>query len=113
MADAAALWSRCSEVAEQNPHAWSRQRFSPDDVVTPSDRNRLIAWPYTLRQVANPMVNMGAAVLLTHAAHARALGIPEDRMVPVLVARARTKRATSWPAPITAAAPRRTPCCPR
>jgi len=84
MADAAALWSRCSEVAEQNPHAWSRQRFSPDDVVTPSDRNRLIAWPYTLRQVANPMVNMGAAVLLTHAAHARALGIPEDRMVPVL-----------------------------
>jgi len=84
MADAAALWSRCSEVAERNPHAWSRQRFSADEVATPTDRNRLIAWPYTLRQVANPMVNMGAAVLLTHAAHARSLGIAEDRMVPVL-----------------------------
>ena len=36
-----------------------------DEITTPSPANRLIAWPYTKLMVANPTVNMGAAVLLT------------------------------------------------
>ncbi len=79
--ESAALWSRYADVAADNPNAWLRQRFSADEIGTPSERNRLIAWPYTLRMVANPLVNMGAAVLLTSQEHARALGIADDRMV--------------------------------
>lgn len=82
-AESAQLWSRLSEVAQHNPHAWLRQRFSPDEVGTPNERNRLIAWPYTLRMVANPLVNMGAAVLLTSLGHARKLRIPAQRLIHV------------------------------
>ncbi|MGJ7541703.1 acetyl-CoA acetyltransferase [Variovorax sp. LT1R16] len=79
--ESAALWSRYSEVAAANPHAWLRQAFSADEVAEPSAANRLIAWPYTKRMVANPVVNMGAGVLLTSVGHARALGIAPEKWV--------------------------------
>lgn len=79
--ESAALWSRYSQVAAANPHAWQSQAFSAEEVAEPSAANRLIAWPYTKYMVANPMVNMGAAVLLTSVGQARALGIPEQRWV--------------------------------
>lgn len=79
-----AMWARFSEVAAAHPSSWGRQAFTSAEVTEPGPRNRLVAWPYTVRQVANPMVNMGAAVLLTHAGHADALGIPPSRRVEVL-----------------------------
>lgn len=79
--ESAALWSRYSEVAAANPHAWLRQAFSAEEVAEPSAANRLIAWPYTKHMVANPVVNMGAGVLLTSVGHARALGIAPDKWV--------------------------------
>jgi acetyl-CoA C-acetyltransferase len=83
MAESGALWSTYSGVASQNPNAWLKRRFAPDEITTPSPDNRLIAWPYTKLMVANPTVNMGAAVLLTSLAKARAAGISEDRLVHV------------------------------
>jgi acetyl-CoA C-acetyltransferase len=83
MAESGELWSRYSEVASQNPNAWLKRRFAPEEITTPTPDNRLIAWPYTKLQVANPTVNMGAAVLLTSLAKARAAGIAEDRLVHV------------------------------
>jgi acetyl-CoA C-acetyltransferase len=83
MAESGALWSTYSSVASQNPNAWLKRRFAPDEITTPSPDNRLIAWPYTKLMVANPTVNMGAAVLLTSLAKARAAGISEDRLVHV------------------------------
>ena len=83
IAESGELWSRYSEVAAQNPSAWLKRRFAPEEITTPTPDNRLIAWPYTKLQVANPMVNMGAAVLLTSLAKARAAGIAEDRLVHV------------------------------
>lgn len=41
----------------------------------------MIAWPYTKQMVANPLVNMGASVLMTSLGNALAAGIPEDRLV--------------------------------
>jgi len=79
--ESAELWSRYSEVAAANPHAWLQHSFTADEVAETSVANRLIAWPYTKHMVANPLVNMGAAVLLTSVGHARALGIPEARWV--------------------------------
>src|SRR6202048_2109635 len=83
MAESAALWSTYSSVASQTPNAWLRRRFAPDEITTPSPDNRLIAWPYTKLMVANPTVNMGAAVLMTSLAKARAAGIAEDRLIHV------------------------------
>ena len=81
MAESGDLWSTYSSVASQNPHAWLKRRFSPEEITTPTPDNRLIAWPYNKLMVANPNVNMGAAVLLTSLAKAKAAGIAEDRII--------------------------------
>jgi acetyl-CoA C-acetyltransferase len=81
MAESGELWSRYSDAAARNPNAWLKRHVTPDEITTPTKDNRLIAWPYTKLMVANPTVNMGAAVLLTSLAKARAAGISEDRLV--------------------------------
>ena len=83
LAEAARIWSRFSAVAAANPHAWKAQALSPDEVVTPTEDNRLIAWPYPKRMVANPLVNMGAAIWLTSAGMARRLGIAPEHCIHV------------------------------
>jgi acetyl-CoA C-acetyltransferase len=80
MAESGTLWSRYSEAAAQNPNAWLKRRFTPEEITTPTADNRPIAWPYTKLMVANPMVNMGGALLLTSLAKARGAGIAEDRL---------------------------------
>ena len=81
LAESGALWSTYSRVASENPNAWLKKRFSSEEIMAPSPDNRLIAWPYTKLMVANPTVNMGAALLLTSLAKARAAGIADDRLV--------------------------------
>jgi len=81
LAESGELWSRYSAVAAYNPNAWLKRHFAPDEITTPSAENRPIAWPYTKLMVANPMVNMGAALILTSVARARAAGIAEHRMI--------------------------------
>jgi acetyl-CoA C-acetyltransferase len=81
LAESGLIWSRFSEVAASNPYAWSREPFTAEQITAPSDRNRLIAWPYTLRMVANSQVNQGAAIIVTSLAHALELGIPRERLI--------------------------------
>jgi acetyl-CoA C-acetyltransferase len=81
LAESGELWSRYSDAAAKNPNAWLKRHFAPDEITTPTPDNRPIAWPYTKLMVANPMVNMGGAVLLTSLARARAAGIAEERLV--------------------------------
>ncbi|WP_448035441.1 acetyl-CoA acetyltransferase [Bradyrhizobium liaoningense] len=81
MAESGVLWSRYSEAAAQNPNAWLKRRYAPEEITTPTADNRLIAWPYNKLMVANPSVNMGGALLLTNLAKARAAGIAEDKLV--------------------------------
>ena len=81
LAESGALWSTYARVASDNPNSWLKKRFAPDEITTPSPDNRLIAWPYTKLMVANPTVNMGAALLLTSLAKARGAGISEDRLI--------------------------------
>jgi acetyl-CoA C-acetyltransferase len=80
-AESGELWSRYSQVASENPSAWLKRRFAPDEITTATPDNRLIAWPYTKLMVANPTVNMGGAVLMTSLAKARAAGVSEDRLI--------------------------------
>ncbi len=79
-AESAALWAAFSGVAARNPAAWLKREYSAAEIGMASAANRPIAYPYTKLQVANPMVNQGAALLLASLARARAAGVPEERM---------------------------------
>ncbi|TSH89568.1 acetyl-CoA acetyltransferase [Verticiella sediminum] len=75
------LWSRYAEAAAHNPYAWLGTRRTPEEILTPSPGNRRIAWPYNKLMVANPMVNLGAALIVTSLAAALRAGVPQERMV--------------------------------
>ncbi len=81
MAESGELWSRYSRVAAGNPNAWMQRAVEAQTIVTPSPDNRLIAWPYTKLQVANPSVNMGSGILMTSLARARAAGILDSQLI--------------------------------
>lgn len=76
-----ALWSRFSEVAAGNPHAWSRRAYTPEEITTASPENRWISWPYTKLMNSNNMVEQGAALLLCSAGTAERLGVPRENWV--------------------------------
>ncbi|GAA3802809.1 acetyl-CoA acetyltransferase [Qipengyuania pelagi] len=80
-AESGALWAGMSAVAADNAHAWLDDVVSAEEVVTPSSRNRPIAFPYTKFQVANASVNQGAGFLVTSLAEARRRGIAEQRLI--------------------------------
>lgn len=77
----ARLWHLYSQSAAENPSAWSNRVFSSEEIARVTDDNPLIAWPYTRLMVANPTVNLGAAVLVTNEETAFALGIAPERLV--------------------------------
>jgi acetyl-CoA C-acetyltransferase len=81
--DSSELWSRFSHVAAANPYAWLQRAYTPQEILTATPANRMIAWPYTKHMTANPLVNQGAAVVLTSLAAARELGVREERVVHV------------------------------
>jgi acetyl-CoA C-acetyltransferase len=39
------LWSRFSEIASRNPHAWLREPHSAEEIRTPSADNRPVSFP--------------------------------------------------------------------
>lgn len=80
-AETAAIWSRLSEVAAANEHAWLRKAVSAEEIATPSANNRPIAFPYTKLMVANQSVNQGAAFIVASLAKARAMSVAEERLV--------------------------------
>lgn len=75
------LWSTFAQVAAENPHAWSRVPFRPDEIVRPGPDNRMVVVPYTKRMCANEQVDMASALVVTSYEAARAHGVDEDRMV--------------------------------
>ncbi|HYD74297.1 MAG TPA: acetyl-CoA acetyltransferase, partial [Candidatus Binatia bacterium] len=79
--ESAEIWSRFSQVAAANEHAWLRKPVTPEEILTPSPQNRPIAFPYTKLMVANASVNQGAGFIVTSLAKARAMGVAEERLV--------------------------------
>ena len=77
----AGLWARFSEVPASNPAAWLRERFSAEEICTPSERNRMVGFPYTKLMNANDAVDQGAALILCSAEAARRLGLAQDRWI--------------------------------
>ncbi len=75
------LWSRFSAVAAANPDAWSRDRFTAEQIRTVSAQNRMVCFPYPKLMCANIDVDQAAALLLCSYEAAHAAGVPDDRMV--------------------------------
>lgn len=77
----AELWARFSEVAAGNPHAWSREQRSAEEIGQAGPDNRMISWPYPKLMNSNNMVNQAAVVILCSAEKATYLQIPRDQWV--------------------------------
>lgn len=75
------LFAPFSRTASENPYSSTATVYSLEELITPTDRNRMIADPYPRLLVARDQVNQGAAVLITSVAIARELGIPEAQWV--------------------------------
>lgn len=69
------LMAPFSQIAETNPYAMFKERFTPAELARLSPRNRQLTTPYLKHFVAKDGVNQGAAVLLTTVGKAKALGI--------------------------------------
>ncbi|MBA58645.1 MAG: acetyl-CoA acetyltransferase [Gammaproteobacteria bacterium] len=75
------LFSRFTEVAEKNEHAWYPIKKTPEEIAYPSKDNRLVAWPYTKYMSAMNQINQGAAIILMSKDRARRFGIGEEKFV--------------------------------
>lgn len=72
-----ALLAPFTAIAAANPYAAAPVKRDAAELVTVTDRNRIIADPYPRFVVARDQVNQAAAVVLTSVGEARRLGIPE------------------------------------
>jgi acetyl-CoA C-acetyltransferase len=77
----AELWSTFAAVAAENPWAWSREAWSPEQIRTVAPDNRMVTFPYTKRMCANIDVDQAAAIIMCSYGTAVDLGVPSDRMV--------------------------------
>ena len=75
------LWSRFSEVASRNGHAWNREAIPARDIRDASAHNPMQAFPYTRYHCSTWNVDQAAAVLLCSAERAEALGVPRSQWV--------------------------------
>lgn len=75
------FFSPFSKVASENPQAWFPTNRAPEEISTPSEKNRFVGFPYTKYLCAVIEVDMAAAVVMTSVAKARELAIPESKWV--------------------------------
>ncbi|MCS6987747.1 MAG: acetyl-CoA acetyltransferase [Sphingomonadaceae bacterium] len=75
------LMARFTAVAARNPFAQLPVERSAEELITPTDENRYIGYPYTKYLNSNMFVDQAAALLLMSVATADRLGVPLDRRV--------------------------------
>jgi acetyl-CoA C-acetyltransferase len=75
------LFAPFSRVAAGNPYATAPVAYTASELIAVTERNRMIASPYTRLLVARDQVNQAAAIVLTSVGVARSLGIPEAKWV--------------------------------
>ncbi|MCH8204451.1 MAG: acetyl-CoA acetyltransferase [Candidatus Hydrogenedentes bacterium] len=75
------LFSGFSKVASENPNAWFRKAYTPEEIATVSQNNRMVGFPYTKLMNAFMRVDQSAAVLMTTFGKARELGIDSSQLV--------------------------------
>ena len=76
-----ALMARFTAVAAVNPYATLPVARTADELISPTEANRYIGYPYTKYLNANMFVDQAAAVLLMSTAAADAAGVPHDKRI--------------------------------
>lgn len=77
----AGMYAHLSEIAAQNPDAWSDQAVSADHIREQSAANRMLAFPYTKLHNSQWNVNQAAGLILCSAGMAESLGIERSKWV--------------------------------
>jgi acetyl-CoA C-acetyltransferase len=77
----AIMYSRLSELAADNPDAWSDQVVSETHIREHSAANRMLAFPYTKLHNSQWNVDQAAGLILCSAGVAESLGIERDKWV--------------------------------
>lgn len=75
------LFAPFTEVAARNPFSAAPTARTAEELVAVSDRNRIVADPFTRMLVARDQVNQAACVILSSVGTAKALGVPPERWV--------------------------------
>jgi acetyl-CoA C-acetyltransferase len=75
------LFAPFTKIAANNPFAAAPVERSVDELITVTERNRMISEPYPRLMVARDQVNQGAAALLMSVEAALRLGVPEENWV--------------------------------
>lgn len=79
--ESARIWAHNSRIAARRNTAWLGTEVEPKTILSSEGGNRLIAWPYRKLMVANPIVNQGAAFIVSSLAVALEMKIPRKRLV--------------------------------
>ena len=82
----AALYSRFSEIAAANPHAWRREPVPAAAIRAASPKNAMLAFPYTKLHATQWNVNQAVALIVCSVERATALGLDAARWVYPLAA---------------------------
>ncbi|GAA4744609.1 hypothetical protein [Actinomycetospora chibensis] len=92
----AALYARFSEVAAANPDAWRPKPVDAASIREPSEKNPMLAFPYTRAHVSSWSVDQAGALLLCSTEVADELGVPPgQRVYPVVDAESNAMVAVS------------------
>ncbi|MGB6837378.1 MAG: acetyl-CoA acetyltransferase [Dehalococcoidia bacterium] len=75
------LCARFTQVADNNPYAWFPKARTKEEIITAGPDNRMIGFPYPKLMNAIIDVDQAAGIIMTSAATARELSIPEERWV--------------------------------
>ena len=74
-------YSQFSETASHNRHAWNQTRMSSAEIRNATERNPMLAFPYTKRHNSQWSVDQASALLFCSAKVAQDYGIPEEQWV--------------------------------
>jgi acetyl-CoA C-acetyltransferase len=75
------LFAPFTQVAANNPDAWFQVARTPEELVSVSEKNRMVGFPYPKLLNAIMEVDQSAGVLVASVAKARELGVPEEKWV--------------------------------
>ncbi len=70
-----------SKVSSKHKNSWTQTPYTREEIITPADDNRYLCYPYTLRMMANRMVDMAAAIVMTSTDTAIKLGIEREKWI--------------------------------
>ncbi len=77
----AAMYSRFSEIASHNPHAWNREHIDAETIRNSSRRNPMLAFPYTKLHNSSWNVDQASALLLCSVEQAEKFNVPRSQWV--------------------------------